>query len=104
MKAEDFSAWLTAIGGLSAAQRREALQALERAGGRGRGALGARRRRRRGSRRSEALARTRSEARVMSVWKAKGVRTARAARSSPGGVRMGFRGFAARAADARSTP
>jgi hypothetical protein len=41
MKAEDFSAWLTAIGGLSAAQRREALQALERAGGRGRGALGA---------------------------------------------------------------
>ena len=33
MKAEDFSAWLTAIGGLSAAQRREALQALERAGG-----------------------------------------------------------------------
>jgi transposase-like protein len=33
MKAEDFSAWLAAIGGLSAAQRREALQALERAGG-----------------------------------------------------------------------
>ena len=34
MKAEDFSAWLSAMAGMSAAQRREALQALEKAEGR----------------------------------------------------------------------
>ena len=33
MKAEDFSAWLSAIGGLSAAQRAEAVAALANAGG-----------------------------------------------------------------------
>ena len=44
MKAEDFSAWLSAIAGLSAEQRGEALQALaargEKEGSRG-GGLGA---------------------------------------------------------------
>jgi transposase-like protein len=33
MRSEDFSAWLAAIGGLSAQQRREALQALEATNG-----------------------------------------------------------------------
>ena len=48
------------------------------AGGAGERRARGRRRLRRGSRRSEALARTRSEASVMSVWKARAVRTARA--------------------------
>src|SRR5271167_247909 len=104
MKAEDFSGWLCAIAGLSAAQRGAALEALKRAEGQeARSGSGLRRRRSGPRRRSVTVARTRLERPAMSVWKARAVPIARAEKSSAGAARMAFCGFAARAAGARST-
>jgi hypothetical protein len=104
MKAEDFSAWLSAIAGLSGAQRGEALEALKRAeGGEARsgsevspGRGGARRR-------GAAAERMGLDRPAMSVWKARAAHIARAAKSSAGAAHTAFCGFAARAAGARST-
>jgi hypothetical protein len=77
MKAEEFSGWLSAIAGLSAAQRREALEALKRAEGGGR--VRARRfrwRRRLARRRGAAAGRMRLDRPAMSVWKARAARIA----------------------------
>ena len=114
MRAEDFSAWLSAIAGLSADQRREGLDALTNADGAKTGAAsedltGV------SPKRASAVAARIHAARIhaarihlarpaMSGWKAKAARIARGARSSVGAARMGCCGFAARAADARSTP
>jgi hypothetical protein len=98
MRAADFSAWLSAIAGLSARQRREALEAASGEGGQARSgpevSLEAPLARRRGA----AAARTRSEQPVMSASRTRAVRIAQAERSSAGAARMGFCGFAARAA------
>ena len=104
MRSEDFSAWLLAIGGLSAEQRREALQALKANGeerepvtgdlahvaamvggkrrGRGKDALGTT-----SHERVEAQGCPHCAGREVIGW----------------GARMAFCGFAARAAGARST-
>ena len=92
MKSEDFSIWLSAISGMSAVQRAEALAALEQAAGE----AGPRRRRAIG-------ARTRSERLGSSGSSVRAVPIARAARSSAGAVRTGFCVIAARVAGARST-
>ena len=101
MRAQEFSAWLSAIAGMSVEQRRQALQALTKADGEAgaseagtaSGKSGKR------GRREDAL-----ERRASSGWKAGAARIAPAARSSAGAVRTGCCGSAARVADARSTP
>ena len=98
MKAEDFSAWLSAIAGLSAEQRGKRCRRSRR-GARRRG-LPRRRIGRRGLRRKASgavIGRTRLE-RAMSVWKARAVRIARPAKSSAGAARTDFCASAARAA------
>ena len=97
MKAKDFSAWLSAIGGLSAAQRAEAVAALAKAGGAdpnaGPDASSMKTGGKRG-RREDALGTTSLE-RVES----QGCPHC----ASAGAGRMGYCAFAARAAVARST-
>ena len=105
MRAEDFSVWLCGVARLSADQRRKALAALANLDG---GRRGWRRKRRRRRRRTagrakapkaqSVVARTLWERAAMSGWKARGVRIARGARSSPGAAPVDFRGSAARVA------
>src|SRR5277367_5848159 len=103
MKAEDFSGWLCAIAGLSAAQRGAALEALKRAEGQearsgsevspeAERAKAAKR-----DRREDALGTT-SHERVES----QGCPHCAGREVSAGAARMAFCGFAARAAGARS--
>ena len=95
MKVEDFAAWVAAISGMSEDQRREAMVALEKASvvG-GAAAASAKKGGKRGRRR------TGSERPASSAWRLRGVPIALAAKSSAGAARMGFCGFAARAAGA----
>ncbi len=94
MKSEDFSVWLSAISGMSEAQRKlKGLAALERGRRAGRGVFKARRR---ASRTEDALG-TAGVERVERQGCPHGAGRDIAA----GAVRMGFCGFAARAAGAR---
>ena len=101
MRAQDFSAWLSAIAGMSVEQRREALQALTKS--MARPAL-----RKQGLRLAKAAsaagARMRWGRRASSASRLKVGPIARAARSSAGAARTGCCDFAARVAGARSTP
>src|ERR1700719_3277082 len=104
MKAEEFSAWLSAIAGLSGAQRGEALEALKRAeGGEGRSGSEVSPEAGRARRRGAGAERTRLEQPVTSASRPKAAHIARAEKSSAGAARTAFCGFAARAAGARST-
>ena len=89
MKSEDFSAWLLAISGMSAAQRTEALTALKKASGGRRCGV-------RDENDRQAAQRMRSERPASSGSSVRAVRIARAARSSAGVVRTGFCGIAAK--------
>ena len=97
MKVEDFAAWLSAISGMSEDQRREAMVALEKASVVGGAAAASAKKGGKRGRQEDALGTTGVE-RVA----ARGVPIARAAKSSAGAARMGFCGFAARAAGAPS--
>jgi hypothetical protein len=100
MRGEDFSAWLAAIGGMSAEQRRRGLQALMKATE----GLAVRKKEPGPAKAARAAGgRTRLEWRASSGWKAMAAPIARAARSSAGAARTGCCGSAARVADARST-
>ena len=94
MKSEDFSVWLSAISGMGADQRAEALAALKKAAA-GEAASGAKE--------GQPSRRTRLGRAASSGLRLRGVRIARAARLSAGVVRTGFCAIAARAAGARST-
>ena len=95
MKSDDFLAWLSAISGMSAGRRTEALAALEKAGGDAA--------RESPCRRGVSGERMRWGRPVLSGSSVRGARIARVAKSSAGVARMGFCGFAARVAGARST-
>jgi hypothetical protein len=92
MRAEDFSARLSGVAGLSAATRGFG-GAHEREGGQARSARRFRWRRRLARRRGAAAAKMRLARPAMSVWKAKAVRIARAARSSGWGRSHGLSRF-----------
>ena len=94
MKSEDFSVWLSAISGMSGAQRAEALTALEKSAADAGSSM--RRRRANG-------ARTRWERPASSGSSVRVVRIAPGGRSSAGAVRTGCCDIAARVAGALST-
>ena len=107
MRAEDFSAWLSRIAGLSAAAAAGSPCRRSAGGETGKREIPRREIRRRAKRRraasAAAVARTHSEQPVTSASRPKAVRIARAARSSAGVARTDFCGFAARVAGAHST-
>ena len=88
MLAEDFSAWLSAIAGMSAEQLLEAAQALAE-GGHEVWSFGRRSFIRRAKAASAAYGWTRLEPRALSGWKARAARIAPVARWSVGAARMG---------------
>ena len=97
MKAEDFTAWLSAISGMNEGQRTEAIAALEKASAVGaEGGASAKKAGKRG-RQKDALG-TASVERVA----AQGCLIAGDARSSVGAARTDFCGFAAKAVGAPS--
>src|SRR3984957_19220540 len=96
MKAEDFTAWLSAISGMNEGQRAEAVAALEKARSGPRGEVLRRRRA------SMAAKRTRWERPASSASRLRAVLIVRDARSSVGAARTDFCGFAARAVGAPS--
>src|SRR3984957_7467728 len=97
MKAEDFTAWLSAISGMNEGQRTEAIAALEKAS-----AVGAEGEVPRRRPASVAAKRTRWERPASSVSRLRDVLIAGDARSSVGAARTDFCGFAAKAVGAPS--
>ena len=97
LKAEDFTAWLSAISGMNEGQRAEAVAALEKARAVGAEGRGSAKKAGKHGRQEDALGTT-SVGRVA----AQGCPHLRDARSSVGAARTDFCGFAARAVGAPS--